>query len=175
MTEAISADGGGVRRRDFINIAAVSFAGVGGVVAVLPLVNQMNPSADVLAMASTEVDISGIKPGQAIKTTYRSSHCFRTPDSRLKEIAKADALDVSPVCAIRRRLDQRTIDDGKEAMADHDGRLHPSGLRSAGRWRRRSEGRVRRLFLPLPRFALRHCRPHPQRSRRPRTLRCRRI
>ena len=67
--EAISAEGGGVRRRDFINIAAVSFAGVGGVVAVLPLVNQMNPSADVLAMATTEVDLSAIKPGQAIKAT----------------------------------------------------------------------------------------------------------
>jgi ubiquinol-cytochrome c reductase iron-sulfur subunit len=67
--QAISADGGGVRRRDFINIAAVSFAGVGGVVAVLPLVNQMNPSADVLAMASTEVDLSGIKPGHRRRAT----------------------------------------------------------------------------------------------------------
>src|SRR3546814_3352055 len=36
----------GVRRRDFINIAAVSFAGVGAATVVLPLVNQMNPSAD---------------------------------------------------------------------------------------------------------------------------------
>ena len=49
--------GDGVRRRDFINIAAVSFAGVGAVAVVLPLINQMNPSADVLALASTEVDL----------------------------------------------------------------------------------------------------------------------
>ena len=33
-----------LRRRDFINIAAVSFAGVGAVAVVLPLINQMNPS-----------------------------------------------------------------------------------------------------------------------------------
>ena len=49
-----------LRRRDFINIAAVSFAGVGAAAVVLPLVNQMNPPADVLALASSEVDISKI-------------------------------------------------------------------------------------------------------------------
>ena len=31
----------GVRRRDFINIAAVSFAGVGAVGVILPLIDQM--------------------------------------------------------------------------------------------------------------------------------------
>lgn len=110
--EAISAEGGGVRRRDFINIAAVSFAGVGGVVAVLPLVNQMNPSADVLALASTEVDVSGIKPGQAIKTTYRSQPLFvrhLTPE----EIAKADAADVASL-RDPQTLDQRTVAGKKE-------------------------------------------------------------
>ncbi|HEX8535136.1 MAG TPA: ubiquinol-cytochrome c reductase iron-sulfur subunit N-terminal domain-containing protein, partial [Allosphingosinicella sp.] len=67
---------GGVRRRDFINIAAVSFAGVGGAAVLYPLINQMNPSADVLALASTEVDISQIQPGQAIKTIWRKQPVF---------------------------------------------------------------------------------------------------
>ncbi len=80
-SETIHADGGeggvnGVRRRDFINVAAVSFAGVGVVAAVLPLITQMNPSADVLALASTEVDISKIAPGQAIKTVWRKQPVF---------------------------------------------------------------------------------------------------
>ena len=66
----------GVRRRDFINIAAVSFAGVGAATVVLPLVSQMSPSADVLALASTEVDISKIAPGQAIKTSWRKQPVF---------------------------------------------------------------------------------------------------
>ena len=61
----------GVRRRDFINIAAVSFAGVGATAVVLPLIYQMNPSADVLALASIEIDLSAIQPGQAIKTIFR--------------------------------------------------------------------------------------------------------
>jgi len=70
-------DGGdGVRRRDFINIAAVSFAGVGVVAAAIPLITQMNPSADVLAVASIEVDISKIAPGQAIKTSWRKQPVF---------------------------------------------------------------------------------------------------
>ncbi len=69
-------DAGGVRRRDFINIAAVSFAGVGAATTLYPLINQMNPSADVLALASTEVDISQIQPGQAIKTIWRKQPVF---------------------------------------------------------------------------------------------------
>lgn len=84
----------GVRRRDFINIAAVSFAGVGATVAVIPLVNQMNPSADVLALSSTEIDISSIETGQAIKSTWRKQPIFvrnLTP----QEIAEANAVNVS--------------------------------------------------------------------------------
>ena len=65
-----------MRRRDFINIAAVSFAGMGAVAVVVPLIDQMNPSADVLALASTEVDLSAIQPGQAIKTIFRKQPLF---------------------------------------------------------------------------------------------------
>ena len=65
-----------VRRRDFINVAAVSFAGVGVAVAVVPLINQMNPSADVLAMASIEIDLTPILPGQAIKALWRKQPLF---------------------------------------------------------------------------------------------------
>ncbi len=84
----------GVRRRDFINIAAVSFAGVGGAAVLYPLVNQMNPSADVLALASIEVDVSQVEPGQAIKTIFRKQPLFirqLTP----QEIAAANAVPVS--------------------------------------------------------------------------------
>ncbi|MBW6532855.1 ubiquinol-cytochrome c reductase iron-sulfur subunit [Sphingomonas citri] len=81
------------RRRDFINIAAVSFAGVGAVAIVLPLINQMNPSADVLALSTTEIDISKIAPGQAIKSSFRKQPLFvrnLTP----KEIGEANDVDV---------------------------------------------------------------------------------
>lgn len=104
--------GEGVRRRDFLNVAAVSFAGVGGVVALLPLVSQMNPSADVLAQATTEVDLSGIEVGQAIKAVFRSQPLF-VRHLAAKEIAEADAV---PLSELRdpQTLEQRTVDGKKE-------------------------------------------------------------
>ncbi|SNS41335.1 ubiquinol-cytochrome c reductase iron-sulfur subunit [Sphingopyxis indica] len=84
----------GVRRRDFINIAAVSFAGVGAVAVVLPLVNQMNPSADVLALSSTEIDISAIETGQAIKTSWRKQPVF-VRNLTATEIAAANKVPLS--------------------------------------------------------------------------------
>jgi ubiquinol-cytochrome c reductase iron-sulfur subunit len=84
----------GVRRRDFLNVAAVSFAGVGAAAAVAPLLVQMSPPADVLALASTEVDISKIQPGQAIKTIWRKQPVFirnLTP----QEIQAANAVQAS--------------------------------------------------------------------------------
>jgi ubiquinol-cytochrome c reductase iron-sulfur subunit len=86
--------GDGVRRRDFINIAAVSAAGVGGLSVLLPLISQMAPSADVLAESSTEIDVSAIKPGQAIKAVFRKQPVFvrnLTP----AEVAAADKVDIS--------------------------------------------------------------------------------
>jgi ubiquinol-cytochrome c reductase iron-sulfur subunit len=76
VAAAEPAHGEGVRRRDFINIAAVSAAGVGGLATLLPLISQMSPSADVLAESSTEVDISQIQPGQAIKAVFRKQPVF---------------------------------------------------------------------------------------------------
>ncbi|MBV9526962.1 ubiquinol-cytochrome c reductase iron-sulfur subunit [Sphingomonas sp.] len=84
----------GVRRRDYLKVAAVSFAGVGGLATLAPLLVQMSPSADVLALATTEVDISKILPGQGIKTVWRKQPVFirnLTP----KEIQEANAVPVS--------------------------------------------------------------------------------
>ena len=84
----------GVRRRDFINIAAVSAAGIGAVATLLPLISQMSASADVLAESSTEVDISAIESGQAIKAVFRKQPVFirnLTPT----EIAEANKVDVN--------------------------------------------------------------------------------
>jgi ubiquinol-cytochrome c reductase iron-sulfur subunit len=83
----------GVRRRDFLNVAAVSFAGVGTVAALLPLIVQMNPPADVLALASIEVDLSKIVAGQGIKVSWRKQPVFvrnLTP----KEVAEANAVSL---------------------------------------------------------------------------------
>src|SRR5436190_2058337 len=91
---APAAEQDGVRRRDFINIAAASFGGVGAVGLLFPLVNQMNPSADVLALAQIDVDISAIQSGQAIKTIWRKQPIF-IRNLTAAEQSAANAVDIS--------------------------------------------------------------------------------
>ena len=75
-------------RRDFINILAVT-AAVGGAAAVAwPLIDQMNPAADTLALASLEFDLSKVALGQEVVIAWRKQPVFirhRTP----KEIDEA--------------------------------------------------------------------------------------
>ncbi|MET0589326.1 MAG: ubiquinol-cytochrome c reductase iron-sulfur subunit [Novosphingobium sp.] len=94
QTDGEQAAGDGVRRRDFINIAAVSAAGVGGLAVLYPLISQMAPSADVLAESSTEVDISQIQPGQAIKAVFRKQPVF-IRNLTAHEIAEANKVDAN--------------------------------------------------------------------------------
>ena len=103
--------GDGVRRRDFLNVAAVSFAGVGAVAAISPLFVQMAPPADVLALSTTEVDISKVQRGQGIKTVWRKQPVF-VRNLTDKEIAEAKAV---PLSELRdpQTLDERTK-PGKE-------------------------------------------------------------
>jgi ubiquinol-cytochrome c reductase iron-sulfur subunit len=84
----------GVRRRDFINIAAVSAAGVGALTTLVPLVSQMAPSKDVLAESTTEVDLTPVKEGQAIKAVFRKQPLF-VRNLTAKEIAEAQAVPLS--------------------------------------------------------------------------------
>ena len=66
----------GETRRDFLYLATGAVAGVGTLAALWPLIHQMNPSADVLALASTEVDLSAIEPGQSITILWRGKPVF---------------------------------------------------------------------------------------------------
>ena len=56
-------------RRDFIVVATYAMGAVGAAAVAWPLIDQMNPAADTLALASTEVDVSKIVEGQAITVT----------------------------------------------------------------------------------------------------------
>jgi len=63
-------------RRDFIVVAAGAFAAVGAAAAAWPFIHQMNPSADVLALSSTEVDLSQIAAGQSVTILWRGKPVF---------------------------------------------------------------------------------------------------
>ncbi len=66
----------GTTRRDFLYVATAAAGGVGSLLAIWPLIDSMNPSADVLALATTEVDLSPIEVGQSITVKWRGKPVF---------------------------------------------------------------------------------------------------
>ena len=81
-------------RRDFLYYAT---AGAGVVVtgaAVWPLVNQMNPSADVRALASIRVDVSTVDPGTQLTVLWQGKPVFIRARTE-EEIAAARAVELS--------------------------------------------------------------------------------
>jgi len=81
-------------RRDFLYVASGAIGAVGAAMAAWPLIDQMNPSAAVLAMSSVEVDLSPVTAGQQVVVKWRGHPLFvrhRTP----AEISAAKAVEVS--------------------------------------------------------------------------------
>ena len=66
----------GETRRDFLVLAAGAMGAVGVIAVAVPFINSMNPSADVLALSSTEVDLKPVAEGQAITVVWRGHPVF---------------------------------------------------------------------------------------------------
>lgn len=80
-------------KRDFLYLSTAALAVVGAGYAIWPVINSMNPAADTLALATIDVDLSGVEVGQAITVTWRGKPVFirhRTEE----EIADARAVAV---------------------------------------------------------------------------------
>jgi len=85
-------------RRDFIVLAATALSGVGAATVAWPFISSMNPSADVLALSSVEIDITPVQPGQSIKVMWRGMPVFvrrRTPQEiqQVRSVAMSDLID----------------------------------------------------------------------------------
>lgn len=81
-------------RRDFLYVASGAVGAVGVAAVAWPLINQMNPDASVLALASIEYDLSPIAEGQSVTIMWRGLPVFvrnRTP----KEIEEAKAVPLA--------------------------------------------------------------------------------
>ncbi|HEY8254981.1 MAG TPA: ubiquinol-cytochrome c reductase iron-sulfur subunit [Rhizomicrobium sp.] len=81
-------------RRDFLYVASGAMGAVGVAAIAWPFIDQMNPSTAALALASTEVDLTSVQPGQQVIVKWRGHPLFvrrRTP----AEIAEAKAVDVN--------------------------------------------------------------------------------
>jgi ubiquinol-cytochrome c reductase iron-sulfur subunit len=81
-------------RRDFLYYATAGTGAVAVGAAVWPLVNQMNPSADVRALSSIRVDVSGVEPGTQLTVKWLGKPVFirrRTED----DIEKGRAVELA--------------------------------------------------------------------------------
>ncbi len=110
-------------RRDFLYVATATTGAVAAAAAIWPLVNQMNPSADVQALSSIEVDISGIEPGTQITVKWRGKPVFlrrRTAD----EIAAARATS----------LEDLPDNDSRNANMPGDAEDTNRALDESGEW-----------------------------------------
>lgn len=81
-------------RRDFLYYATAGAGAVATGAAVWPLVNQMNPSADVKALASIRVDVSDVEVGTQLTVKWRGKPVFIRRRTQ-EEIDAARAVDLS--------------------------------------------------------------------------------
>jgi len=80
-------------RRDFLFVATGAAGGVATAAAVWPLINQMNPSADVQALASIQVDVSAVEEGSQLTVKFLGKPVFVRHRSA-EEISSAKDVDI---------------------------------------------------------------------------------
>ncbi len=80
-------------RRDFIVVASYAMGAVGAGAFAWPLIDQMNPAADTLALASVEVDVSKLEEGQSITLKWRGKPVFirHRTSSEIDEAGRVNA------------------------------------------------------------------------------------
>ena len=81
-------------RRDFIYVATAAAGAVTGAAAIWPLIDQMNPSADVQALSSIEVDVADVEPGSQITVKWLGKPVFIRRRTQ-EEIDEARSVDIS--------------------------------------------------------------------------------
>ncbi len=110
-------------RRDFLYYAT---AGVGTVTvgaAVWPLVDQMNPSADVQAASQMRVDVSGVAIGTQLTVLFLGKPVFIRHRSE-EEIADARAVDLGDLvdgAARNENLAEADASDENRSIPDFSG------------------------------------------------------
>ena len=98
-------------RRDFLYLATGAFGAVGAAAAIWPFIDSMNPSADVLALSTTEVDISAIEVGQRVTVKWQGKPVFI---DRRSEQQIAEAKDVDMAELRDPQTDAERTKEGKE-------------------------------------------------------------
>ena len=120
-------------RRDFLYYVAGGAGVVTAGAAVWPLVNQMNPSADVQALSSIRVDVSGVEPGTQLTAKWLGKPVFIRHRTGA-EIQEAQEQDAEGVDALPDPL-ARNFNLNADAPATDANRVMPSPEgEAAGAW-----------------------------------------
>ena len=94
-SSSVPADGhGDPTRRDFLMVATGALGAVGAAAVAWPFINNLNPAADTLALASIEVSVTPIEVGQAITVKLRGKPVFIRHRTE-KDIKEAEAVPMS--------------------------------------------------------------------------------
>mgnify|MGYP003331501468 CR=1 FL=1 len=81
-------------KRDFLFITTAGLAVAGGAVTAFSLIDTMNPAKDVLALSTTEVDLSPVEEGQSLTVMWRGKPVFIRHRSET-EITSAQSVQLS--------------------------------------------------------------------------------
>ena len=92
--EKIVSDSKEPSRRNFIYVATAAAGAVTTASAIWPLIDQMNPSADVQALSSIEVDVADVEPGSQITVKWLGKPVFIRRRTQ-EEIDEARNVDIS--------------------------------------------------------------------------------
>src|SRR6478735_17863 len=84
----------GTTRRDFLELVTWSTLAVGAGALAWPLIDQMNPSADVLALSSIDVDIAPVPVGGGMVVKWRGKPIFVRHRTE-QEISEAEAVPLN--------------------------------------------------------------------------------
>jgi ubiquinol-cytochrome c reductase iron-sulfur subunit len=98
-------------KRDFLKLVTLAAAAVGVGAIAWPLIDSMNPSADILALSDTEVNLGPITEGMGITVVWRGKPIFvrhRTP------VEIKSAVDTPQSALIDPATDQSRTKPGKE-------------------------------------------------------------
>ena len=110
-------------RRDFLYYATAGAGAVATGAAVWPLVNQMNPSADVLALSSIRVDVSGVSEGSQITVKWLGKPVFirrRTP-VEIEDARNVDLSDLPDQVARNANIDESADATDENRALDETG------------------------------------------------------
>jgi ubiquinol-cytochrome c reductase iron-sulfur subunit len=117
------ADDNAGTRRDFLYYATAGAGAVATGAAVWPLVNQMNPSADVRALSTIRVDVAGVSEGSQLTVKWLGKPVFirRRTATEIEDARSVAVSDLPDPVARNENLDGEVPATDENRALDENG------------------------------------------------------